>query len=70
MTSNVDKSKNDEVEMKEEDEDEDIVVKEIDVYISKSLANNIYILQVGKYLIYFKYKHKKKYLIYLLLSIL
>ena len=29
------------------DEIEDYVVKEIDVFISKSLANNIYILQVS-----------------------
>jgi hypothetical protein len=28
------------------DEIEDYVVKEIDVFISKTLANNIYILQV------------------------
>ena len=28
------------------DEIEDYVVKEIDIFISKSLANNIYILQV------------------------
>ena len=30
----------------DEDDDDDPVEKEIDVYISKSLANNIYVLQV------------------------
>ena len=30
------------------DENEDVIVKEIDVYLSKSLANNVYVLQVTK----------------------
>lgn len=29
-----------------EDESEDYVVKEVDVYLAKSLSNNIYVLQV------------------------
>lgn len=30
------------------DENEDVIVKEIDVYLSKSLANSVYVLQVTK----------------------
>ena len=44
MSSEEDKL--DDVHMKEEEDEEDEVVKEIDVYLAKSLANNIYVLQV------------------------
>jgi hypothetical protein len=33
-------------EEEEDDDEDDPIEKEIDVYISKSLANNIYVLQV------------------------
>ena len=33
--------------LKETDDDLDPVVKEIDVYLAKSLSNNIYVLQVN-----------------------
>ena len=38
----------------EDDESDDEVLNEIDVYLSKTLANNIYILQVNFNIFYFK----------------